>query len=161
MKGRKMKKFFLYICIISHFSYTSFADQADVIVEKGWIRQVNKAGSNSAGYGVIKISDKNEKEDQALCLIKAETDICGHVELHTHQVDKEGVARMRPVKNFNLNKNTPLILKPQGNHLMFMQVKRPLIIGEEIKVTLFFDHNIQKDVVLKVKKSAPCCKNKQ
>ena len=68
-------------------------------------------------------------------LVGASSDVAGVVEIH--EMAMEGnVMRMRPIRNLVLPPGRTIELKPGGHHIMLMDLKRPLTIGEKIKVEL-------------------------
>jgi len=44
--------------------------------------------------------------------------------------------RMRPIRLLDLPPGDTVELKPGGHHMMLMDLKRPLAVGEKIKVNL-------------------------
>lgn len=73
-------------------------------------------------------------------LIAASSDIAERVELHTHLIDANGVARMVEVEDgFAIPANGSHTLARGGDHVMFMGVKKPLEDGDMIPVTFTFE----------------------
>ena len=60
------------------------------------------------------------------------------LELHQH-VHDNGVMRMRKIDSITLPAKEVIELKPQGLHLMFIRLKKPLAQGERFTVTLHFE----------------------
>lgn len=84
-------------------------------------------------------------------LVSASTDVAGKVELHTHLME-DGVAMMRQVDSIALPAKATVNLKPRGLHIMLMQMKKPLQDGEEINITLSFEHAGDMTISFPVKK---------
>jgi copper(I)-binding protein len=61
------------------------------------------------------------------------------VELHRTSFDA-GVATMRKVDSVVVSPSTPLVLAPNGMHLMLHTLTSPLQPGQQIPVTLRFQH---------------------
>jgi hypothetical protein len=59
------------------------------------------------------------------------------LELHRTSFD-QGVATMRKVDSVVVSPDTPLVLAPNGMHLMLHQLASPLEAGQQIPVTLRF-----------------------
>ena len=68
-------------------------------------------------------------------IVGASSDVAGVVEIHEMTMDG-GVMRMRPLRSLDLPAGSTVELKPGGNHVMLMDLKRPLATGEKIKVEL-------------------------
>ena len=73
-------------------------------------------------------------------LLAASTTIAERTELHTHQMDDKGVARMRKVSHIDLPSNERVMLKPGGYHVMLMGLTAPLKEGESFSLTLRFEN---------------------
>jgi copper(I)-binding protein len=68
-------------------------------------------------------------------LLGASSDMAGVVEIH--EMAMEGnVMRMRPIHSLELPPGGIVELKPGGHHMMLMDLKRPLAVGEKIRVEL-------------------------
>jgi len=83
----------------------------------------------SAGFGTI--ANTGASDDT---LVGAEAPDVPMIELH-QTVD--GV--MQQVEGFAVPAGSSLELAPGGNHLMFMGLTEPLVVGEDIEVTLRFE----------------------
>ncbi len=71
---------------------------------------------------------------------------------------KNGVAEMRDMDSVKLAPGKPVLLSPNGMHVMLMGMKRPLVAGEKLHLTLNFQKagQVQIDApVLPVGASAP------
>lgn len=71
-------------------------------------------------------------------LIAAKADVSELVELHSHTME-DGVMRMRPVPGIDLPADATVELKPGGFHVMFLNLKAPLVEGESFPLTLVFE----------------------
>lgn len=88
-------------------------------------------GGVSAAYMVL------ENAGAADRLISAETDVAGVVEIHTSEMDDEGVMRMRPLTDgLEIPANGSVTLQPGGYHIMLMELQQDLAEGETITLTL-------------------------
>jgi copper(I)-binding protein len=82
-------------------------------------------------------------------LISASTDAAQRVELHTHLMDANGVARMVEVEDgFAVAPGETHILERGGDHIMMMGLTRPLADGDVIELKLLFER--EGEVVLEV-----------
>jgi len=105
----------------------------------------------SVGGGYLKL-DNGGTADR---LISASSPAAARVELHTHLVGADGVARMRPVAAIDLAPGASVELKPGGLHLMLIDLKQPLAVGAQVPVTLKFEHAGETTVELMVQAVTP------
>jgi len=97
------------------------------------------AGAVSAAY--MTIENQGNAADR---LVSASTDAAGVVEIHTSEMDDQGVMRMRPVPDgLEIPANSSLTLEPGGYHLMLMDLQRDLNAGDTITLTLNFESGKQ------------------
>lgn len=72
-------------------------------------------------------------------LVTARTDLAGRTEIHEMAMEGE-VMRMRALpEGLPIPADGTVELKPGGYHLMFMELKQPLVEGETVDVTLTFE----------------------
>ena len=89
-------------------------------------------GQMAAG-GFMKVENKGSVD----LLVSASSPVAGEVQLH--EMSMEGnVMKMRQVKDIPVPAGGAIELKPGGMHLMFMNIKSPLVAGETIPVKLKF-----------------------
>jgi len=101
---------------------------ADVDVKAAWARPT-VAGQMGTGAFMQLMSRDGAR------LLGASSDVAGVVEIH--EMAMEGnVMRMRPIRVLDLPPGGTVDLKPGGHHMMLMDLKRPLAVGEKIKVNL-------------------------
>ena len=110
-------------------SLTSYAQRnADVDVKEAWARPT-VAGQMGTG-AFMQLTSRDGAR-----LLGASSDVAGVVEIH--EMAMEGnVMRMRPIRMLDLPSGGTVALKPGGHHIMLMDLKRPLAVGEKIKVEL-------------------------
>jgi hypothetical protein len=71
-------------------------------------------------------------------LVRASASVADRVEFHSQSV-QDGIARMRPVGRIDVPVGAEVRLSPGGLHLMFVGLRRDLVPGESIDVTLEFE----------------------
>lgn len=99
------------------------------------------------GGGFLTLVNHGKADDK---IVAASSPVCGHVELHTMSMENN-VMRMREVEHIPLPAGQTLRMQPgSGYHLMFMDLKAPLKVGETVPVTIKFASGGQMDVQLKV-----------
>ena len=101
----------------------------DITVHQPWAR-----GGASMMAGYMKL----ENQGKADRLLSASSEVSEALELHQH-VHDNGVMRMRKIDSIALPAKETIELKPQGLHLMFIRLKKPLVEGERFTVTLHFE----------------------
>lgn len=118
------------------YLFTAGALLADPITISDAFARAN--GPNAkAGAAFMVIENTADTADR---LIAAATDRARRVELHTHKIDANGVARMREVEGgFLIPANGGHALKRGGDHVMLMGLTQPFVNGETISVTLTFE----------------------
>ena len=88
--------------------------------------------------------------------VKAETTIASSVEIHSMKMSN-GVMKMRMLNELPLSAGKPEKLAPGGFHLMLFDLKKQLIAGENIDLTLTFKDNTgkltQQQLVLPIKEA--------
>ena len=115
-----------------------------------WARET--ASMARAGGAFMNIENTGDSADK---LLGATSPMAGRVEVHT--VIREGdVMRMREVPVLDLAPKSRTELKPGGYHIMLMDLKAPLKVGDRFPMTLTFDKagSITIDIVVE-KMSGP------
>ncbi|MGA7984844.1 MAG: copper chaperone PCu(A)C [Burkholderiales bacterium] len=118
--------------------------KGELEIDRAWTRATPPGASVGGGYATVR--NAGGAADK---LIGASSPAADHVELHVMSMDK-GVMRMRQVASFTVPAHGQLTLKPGGNHLMFLGLKRPLKPGEKVPVKLRFEKAGEVQVQLEV-----------
>jgi periplasmic copper chaperone A len=113
-------------------------------IEHPWARATPPGASVGGGYVTVKNGG-----DAADKLVGASSPAADQVQLHVMRMDN-GVMRMRQVPSFKVPAHGSLMLKPGGNHLMFIGLKQPLKPGEKVPVKLRFERAGEVEVQLDV-----------
>lgn len=98
-----------------------------------------------AGYFVL---DNKSQEDRRL--VGASSDAFGAVHIH-ETVEKEGTMSMQPVRAVTVPAGGRVEFRPRGHHLMLMQRRQELEVGDEVSITLEFDGGERRPAVFTVK----------
>ncbi|OEF23628.1 copper chaperone PCu(A)C [Vibrio rumoiensis] len=84
-------------------------------------------------------------------LVSVSTDVAEKAELHT--VEKQGeLMKMRQVDGITLPANGEMELKPGSFHIMLLNVKKPLVEGDNINITLAYANGENETLSVPVKK---------
>jgi len=99
------------------------------------------------GAGFLTIINHGKTDDK---IVSATSPACGHVELHTMRIEGN-VMRMREVSDIALPAGKTVRMQPgAGEHLMLMDLKAPLAVGDTVPVTIVLGSGAQLAVRLKV-----------
>lgn len=133
--------------IVLTFSFlvlASFCQKKGLALKDAYIF-VPPSGSNVTAAFLTIENPTNTDE----ILVKAETDIAEVVELHETYIEQD-IAKMRAVEKLVVPQSGQLELKPGGYHIMLINLKRNLTVGEKIPLNLVFESG-PKTVVAEVK----------
>ena len=127
---------FAVMCMVVGISIsgTAFAQTASVgsiKIENAYTR-ATVSGQPVAG-GFMKIENKGAADQ----LLSASSPVAGEMQLHEMGMDGN-VMKMRQVKEITVPAGGAVELKPGGLHLMFMNIKAPLLAGQTVPVKLKF-----------------------
>jgi len=89
-----------------------------------------------AGSVFFTLENAGKNEDR---LIRASTPVAAAVAVH-QMVLEDGVMRMRAVPSVDLIPGGRVEFNPNGYHLMLLDLKQPLKVGERFPLTLTFEH---------------------
>lgn len=117
----------------------------DLVITQAWSRQTPSGAKVAGGY--LTIENKGSSADR---LVSGSGDIAGRVEIHEMAMDGS-VMTMRPLdKGLVIDPGKTVKLAPGGNHLMLMDLKKPLKQGDKVPVTLQFEKAGKVNVLLDV-----------
>jgi copper(I)-binding protein len=102
-------------------------------VMEPWARSSPMVAGNGAVY--MQLMNEGGSDD---ALLSAETDVAEVVELHETKMDGD-VMKMSQVSNIKVPAGDSVMLKPGGLHVMLINLKQELVLGEKIKLTLNFE----------------------
>ncbi|MEX0338130.1 MAG: copper chaperone PCu(A)C [Arenibacterium sp.] len=109
--------------------------QSAIEVKDPYARTSRPNAPSGAAFMILQ-----NRSDQADRLISAQSDVAQRVELHTHKIDSNGVARMLEVEGgIDIPAGGEHALERGGDHVMFMGLSRDLKDGESVSVTLTFE----------------------
>lgn len=118
-------------------AYPVFAGEpvkkGSVEVSQVWARATAQGQANGAAYMTIRNHGEADR------ILRAEAGVSRKVELHTHQIDAQGVARMIEIPAIELPAHTTVELKPGGLHIMFIGLKEPLEAGKRFPLKLVLE----------------------
>ena len=131
-----MKTSILSACLLALATSVAAAQEfkaGSIEIGNPWSRATPKGAKVAAGYLVIKNNGTDPDR-----LVGGTSPAAGKVEVHEMSMDK-GVMKMRPVSGgLEIKPGETVELEPGGYHVMFVDLKAPLKVGERVKVTLNF-----------------------
>lgn len=127
-----MKILLLTLSALAVFGIAGAQAAEAVKVTDYWIKEAPMGSKVAAGFVTLE-SPVDGK------LVGVSSPDAGTVEIHTMAVEK-GIVSMRPVADgLALPQGKPVVMKPQGLHLMFIDLNKSFRSGDTIPVTLTFD----------------------
>ncbi len=127
-----MKKIIAATAAALMMGLTAPAFAGDISIEGAWARASAKMARAGAAFLTVKNTGAADK------LVGAKADISKKVELHTHIKDGD-VMKMRQVESIAVPANGMAMLKPGGDHVMFMGLTKQLKEGDMFPLTLIFE----------------------
>lgn len=103
---------------------------APVQVAQAWVRPAVKGQSGTGGFMRLTAAD-------GATLVGFASPVAGTAELHEMKMEGD-VMKMRPIATLALPAGQVVELKPGGHHLMLMNLKRSLKVGDQVSLTLKF-----------------------
>ena len=111
----------------------SFPVFGQVEIQEPWIRATAPGQKTAAGYMIIRNSSAQPER-----LVGGSSPAAAKVQTHVSIKDGD-IMRMREVKGYDIPAKGTFELKPNGSHLMLVDLKTPLKEGEKVPVVLKFE----------------------
>ncbi|WP_171131376.1 MULTISPECIES: copper chaperone PCu(A)C [unclassified Ruegeria] len=125
---------------------TTVAAESSIKVDDSYAR--SSGATAKAGAAFMMIVNDGDTADR---LIGVRSEAAARVELHTHEVDDNGVARMMEVEEgFEIPAGESHALERGGDHVMFMGLTQPFEQGVRVPVTLIFENAGEIDIEIPV-----------
>jgi copper(I)-binding protein len=118
--------------------------QGDLHVRHPWTRAT--AAGERLGVAYLEIRNSGRAPDR---LISASTPAGERVELHGSR-SRGDTVKMREVKAIEVPARRRLILRPGGSQLVIVGLKKPLVKGDRVPLTLYFERAGEMRVELEV-----------
>ncbi|HEY7459123.1 MAG TPA: copper chaperone PCu(A)C [Xanthobacteraceae bacterium] len=126
---------FAFVAIASAASAHEF-EKGSVLIDHPWSRATPHGAPVAAGYLVIENRGSNPER---LVSVSVSPDLAGRAEIHEMAM-QDGVMKMRPLpRGVEIAPGFTMKFEPGGLHLMFVDLKRPLVKGDRFKATLTFE----------------------
>ena len=105
----------------------------DLVIDHPYARATPPGAK--AGGAFLTIQNKGALADK---LVDASTPVAKFVEIHEMRMDG-GVMQMRAISGIEIKPGAKAELKPGGFHIMLLDLKQPLKVGDKIPMTLVFE----------------------
>ena len=128
--------------------------QGSLHIAHPWSRATPHGAAVAAGYLVVE--NRGSALDR-LVSVSVPADIAGRAEIHEMAM-QDGVMKMRPLpRGIEIAPGFTAKLEPGGLHLMFLDLKRPLVKGDRFKGTLSFERagSVEVEFVVEAMGGAP------
>jgi len=102
---------------------------ADVTVEDAWVRATVPGQKSSGAF--MQLTSTTD-----VTLVGARSAAAGVVEIHEMAMDDTMTMKMRAVKGIELPAGKAVALKPGGYHVMLMDLKDTVRVGQKLRLTL-------------------------
>ena len=118
-----------YLFVVWAFLIVSTqAVAGEVLVHGAWVR-ATAAGQDSAAVALHITSQQDAN------IVEVRSPIASRVEMHS-MTHENGMMKMREMESFELKARQEVALGSNGNHLMLVGIKKPLLAGENVKLLL-------------------------
>lgn len=132
--------------ILSGFALlVSMSTLAEVRVIDGYVRGLPPGQPVTAAF--MRLQNTG---DQAIEIISVSSDSAERAEFHAH-VHRNGMMGMEKVDSLVVEANSELLLVPGEYHLMLININRPLVDGDKVKIELGTSDKQQLQMVLPVR----------
>ena len=122
-----------------------------IIIISGFLFQTGLCGSIEVTNAVIYDTPPKAKNggafmtiknltDKEMVLIGAENNASRVTELHTH-IEENGMKKMVQIKEIKIAPKSTAVLKRGGDHIMLIDLKKPLKSGDTVNIKLIFSNN--------------------
>jgi len=120
-----------------------------LVVENAWIPVPPPGVMMLAGYAILRNAG-----DAPLVINGAQSESFADVSLH-YSFERDGLSRMRPVDELDVQSGSYRVLEPGGYHLMLMRPKRELKAGDTVKIHISTNSGDGADAEFVVREPAP------
>ena len=121
-----------------------------ITVHNAWMRPTAK-GENGAVY--FAIHNGSSREDE---LVGVSSSVAESVEIHeSSMAEGTDVMKMNQLFSVPLERGAEVTFEPGGLHVMLVNIKREVAVGEDVEVTLHFKNHQDIPVKVSVAEFAP------
>lgn len=126
------------------------ASTTAIEIRNAWARPSIPTSAGKRNNSAIYLEIVNNS-DTDYNLVNVSSEVANKTELHKSFVDEKGVSKMVKLDKLVIPIKTSAVLQPGGMHIMLLDLKTLLKVGDKFDLSLYFDNNIQKVVQIEVK----------
>jgi copper(I)-binding protein len=134
---KKMKKIIAILLLVM----SAHVHAGEVQISDAWAR-ATAPGQDSAMVAMSIVSQKDGN------VVAVSSDVAASAEIHS-MIHENGVMKMRALDALPLKANQPAALG-NGNHLMLMGLKKPLVAGDNVAINVTVRFANKKEEIVKV-----------
>jgi periplasmic copper chaperone A len=134
----------LLVALYAGIAWPHSHEKGDIQIRHPWSRATPPGASVAAAY--MEIRNTGKQADRLLSVTSA---VAQRVEMHLTEREGE-VMKMREVKALDIPPRERYTLRPNGAHLMLVDLKQPLKKGESFAMKLRFERAGELEVQLEV-----------
>ena len=134
------------VTMITAVVYAAEVAAGDLIVEQAWARATTLSAKTGATY--LAVRNTGSEPDSILSM---ETPVAGQALAHQTRLEGD-VSRMSEAGPLSVPLGGALEMKPGGTHIMLMDLKGELKLGQQFPLTITFEKAGKVEVLVKVGK---------
>ncbi len=145
-----MRKFFIFINILIFINLVSCSNlstkEIGINIEKAWARPALQ-GNPSAVY--LKIENNLQETEK---LISVTSQVAELNEIHLSSM-VDGTMKMMKQEFVEIEPNQVLEFKPMSYHIMLINLKQDLKVGDQFEISLTFEKSGEKNIIVEVQET--------
>ena len=128
------------------FSMAAFVAHAEVTIKDPWVRAtIPQQMATGAFFQIQSSTDRR--------VVSVQTSVAGVAEIHEMKMENN-LMKMRAVEHLDLAAGKLVEFKPGGYHLMLMDLKKQIKVGDVIPLTLVLEGKDKKRESIEIKLKA-------
>jgi copper(I)-binding protein len=131
--ARRVSRLVIALALSLAVAAAAAAQQAAPEVRDVWARATPAGAKTGAAYATL--VNNGAVGDR---LVAVSTPVAGRAQLHAH-IEDGGIMRMESMAAIELAPGASTTLKPGGQHIMLLELKRPLTLGETFPIAFTFE----------------------
>ena len=120
------------------------ANKSDIQAHMAWVRAVPPVAVTTAAY--MMLHNYSTKDDRVIAI---ETPVAEAVEIHSSEMSN-GTMKMVKLDALTVPAKGHVMFEPVGHHIMLINLKQPLKVGDMVPLTLVFENHGRIDMQLPV-----------
>jgi hypothetical protein len=134
LKCKIMKKRFLLLGVLFICGVSALAKAETAITADG-ARAWESPPKVTTGSAYMTLTNAGGEIDR---LVTISGEVAETIELH-HHIMKNGTMMMRPMESIEIKPGESVAFEPGGLHIMLIDLKAPLLAGQDFPLTLHFE----------------------